>query len=107
MKELFGEEYSENDYVCKYDDGHLMRPDSLTNKFIKLLEKSDLPRIRFHDLRHSSASFLLSNGFSLKELQEWLGHGDVGTTGNIYAHLQFKAKENMAAAVESKLFFGA
>ena len=46
-----------------------------------------MPDIRFHDLRHSCASLLASSGFQLKDIQEWLGHADIGTTANIYAHL--------------------
>jgi len=57
----------------------------------------------YNDLRHSAASLLLASGFSLKEIQEFLGHGDLGTTANIYAHLQFQAKKDMAASMQSKL----
>ena len=46
-----------------------------------------MPDIRFHDLRHSCASLLVSRGFQLKDVQEWLGHADISTTANIYAHL--------------------
>lgn len=53
-------------------------------------------KIRFHDLRHSAASLLINAGFNLKEVQEWLGHSDVATTGNIYSHLQYSSKINMA-----------
>lgn len=41
--------------------------------------------IRFHDLRHSCASLLLTRGISLKEIQAWLGHSNFNTTANIYA----------------------
>ena len=83
MKRLFGDCYSDNDYICKFDDGHLFRPDYVSHKFKAILEKSSLPIIRFHDLRHSAASFLINAGFNLKEIQEWLGHSDIATTGNI------------------------
>jgi hypothetical protein len=55
---------------------------------------------------HSAASLLLANGFSLKEIQEFLGHGDLGTTANIYAHLQFQAKQDMAASLGEKIAIG-
>lgn len=103
MKRTFGNCYSDNDYICKFDDGHLFRPDYISHKFKATLEKSDLPIIRFHDLRHSAASFLINAGFNLKEIQEWLGHSDIATTGNIYAHLQYSSKVNMAEKISKAL----
>jgi integrase len=103
MKELFGSCYNDNDYICKFDDGHMFRPDYVSHKFKVGLERSDLPVIRFHDLRHSSASLLIKAGFNLKEVQEWLGHADISTTGNIYAHLQFSSKVSMAEKINSAL----
>ncbi|MCI7232675.1 MAG: site-specific integrase, partial [Oscillospiraceae bacterium] len=85
-----------SEYICRYDDGREILPDYVTHKFNKILAKSDLPKIRFHDLRHSAASLLINAGFNLKEVQEWLGHSDVATTGNIYSHLQYSSKINMA-----------
>ncbi len=96
MERQFGNCYHKSEYVCTYDDGREIRPDYVTHKFAKILAKSDLPKIRFHDLRHSAASLLINSGFNLKEIQEWLGHSDISTTGNIYSHLQYSAKINMA-----------
>lgn len=101
MRLTFGNCYNNNDYICKFDDGHLFRPDYLSHKFKVTLERSDLPVVRFHDLRHSSASFLINAGFNLKEIQEWLGHNDITTTGNIYSHLQYSSKVNMAERVNA------
>lgn len=96
MALLMGDCYHKSEYICCYDDGREIRPDYVTHKFNKILENSDLPKIRFHDLRHSAASLLINAGFNLKEVQEWLGHSDVATTGNIYSHLQYSSKLNMA-----------
>jgi integrase len=52
----------------------------------KLLAKAGLPDIRFHDLRHSSASLLLGLGVHPKVVQELLGHMEISTTMNIYSH---------------------
>jgi len=103
MRFLFGNCYTDNDYICKFDDGHLFRPDYVSHKFKVTLQKSELPVIRFHDLRHSSASFLINAGFNLKEIQEWMGHSDIATTGNIYSHLQYSSKVNMAEKINKAL----
>ena len=62
-----------------------------------------LQHIRFHDLRHSCTSLLLKNGVNLKLIQEWLGHSDISTTMNIYAHLDTTAKDASAAAMSQAL----
>lgn len=89
---LFKMEYIENDFVCKWQDGKPLRPDYITRKFKTLLIENGMEIIRFHDLRHSCASLLLSIGYDLKMIQEWLGHSNISTTGNMYAHLEYKTK---------------
>lgn len=63
----------------------------------------NMPPIRFHDLRHSCASLLFSQGVSLKEIQAWLGHSTIGTTANIYTHLDENNKLSSANAILSIL----
>lgn len=53
-----------------------------------------MPHIRFHDIRHSVASFLLKNGVSLKEIQLWCGHSDISVTAMFYTHVDFEMKKN-------------
>lgn len=48
------------------------------------------------DLRHSVATLLLQQGFSLKQIQEWLGHADIATTANVYAHVPYVEKLSIA-----------
>ena len=83
--------------------GERMRANYLTSAFPKFLEDHGLRRMRFHDLRHSCASLLLANGVPLKHIQEWLGHSDIGTTANIYSHLDYKSKITSAQAMETGL----
>lgn len=71
----------------------------LTQHLPIVLEKNNLRKIRFHDLRHSCASLLYANGVSLKEIQEWLGHSDISTTSNIYTHLTFESEVASANAI--------
>lgn len=58
-----------------------------------------------HSCRHSCASMLIAMGWSLKDVQEWLGHSDVKMTANIYAHLDTTRKNNIAESLAEK--FGA
>ncbi len=102
---LFGSEYIKNDYIFKWNDGRPYAPDFISMKFSKLLKQYNLPHIRFHDLRHSCASLLVANGYQLKDIQEWLGHSDIQTTANIYAHLDAKRKSNIANSMSSSFKF--
>lgn len=101
----FGREYQENAYVFKWADGHPYSPDYISHRFNRLLKKHELPHIRFHELRHSCASLLIDMGFTLKDVQEWLGHSDIKMTANIYAHLDTARKTNMADSIAAR--FGA
>lgn len=98
-RKFFGQEYHDSDYVFRWQDGRTFSPDYVTDKFPKLLKAAGMPKIRFHELRHSAASNLLNMGFSLKDVQEWLGHSDIKTTANIYGHLDAKRKMAMAEAL--------
>ena len=99
-KKFYGADYIENDYVFKWENGEPYNPNYITRKFSQLLEENDMPHIRFHDLRHSCASYLVSNGFQLKDIQEWLGHADIDTTANIYAHLYFDRKSQILTSLD-------
>ena len=55
--------------------------------FRKLLKQASLPPMRFHDLRHSAATILLSMGVNAKVVQEILGHANISTTLGIYGHV--------------------
>lgn len=95
----FGKAYVENAYVFKWPDGRPYSPDYITHKFSKLLKQHNLPHIRFHELRHSCASVLIATGWSLKDVQEWLGHSDIKMTANIYSHLDTTRKRSIASAL--------
>ena len=86
--------------------GNIIRPNYVSEQFPKLLEKNGLRPIRFHDLRHSCASFLLANGVPMKQIQEWLGHSDFSTTANIYAQLDYASKLSSAQAMMERLGYG-
>ena len=104
-RRLSGKSYNMQyiDYICVDEIGDLTSPNYITGAFPKLLERSGLRRIRFHDLRHSCASMLLANGVAMKQIQEWLGHSDFSTTANIYAHLDYNSKMASADAMVNGL----
>lgn len=87
------------DYICVDESGKLLRPNYVTEHFGWVLHKYGLRKIRYHDLRHTCASLLLSNGIPMKQIQIWLGHSTFSTTADIYAHLDFSAQEQSAAAM--------
>ncbi len=101
----FGREYQESPYVFKWPNGKPYSPDYVSHRFNDLLKQHKLPHIRFHELRHSCASMLIAMGWTLKDVQEWLGHSDIQMTANIYSHLDVARKTNIAASLESR--FGA
>ncbi|TQR39910.1 tyrosine-type recombinase/integrase [Paenibacillus popilliae] len=75
-------------------DGEPIRPSQLRHDYEKIINKSGLPFIRFHDLRHSLATNLWELGFDLKDIQEILGHSSVAITGEIYTHMRYEKKKN-------------
>ena len=88
-------------YVCVDEMGKLLRPNYVTEHFGWVIHKYGLRKIRFHDLRHTCASLLLSNGIPMKQIQIWLGHSTFSTTADIYAHLDFSAQEQSASAMSA------
>jgi integrase len=94
------------EYICVNEIGDLIKPSYVTEQFPKLLDKYEMRRIRYHDLRHSCASLLLKNGVQMKEIQDWLGHSDFSTTANTYAHLDYASKLNSADAMLGGLGIG-
>lgn len=94
MREVIGDCYVDSGYVFTWEDGRLLNPDYVTRKFSQILKANGLPHIRYHDLRHTTASLLIDKGYDLKRVSEWLGHSDIGTTANIYGHLSFDNKKD-------------
>ena len=85
----------------------LCSPQSLTHQFTRLISRvRDVPRIRFHDLRHSHATQLLLAGVHPKVAQERLGHASITTTLDLYSHVT-ETMQNDAAKRLDALFQGA
>jgi len=71
---------------CTLHGTHL-NPNHVVEEFKKLLTRSGLPDVRFHDLRHSAATLLLSLGVHPKVVQELLGHTQISMTMDVYSHV--------------------
>lgn len=72
-----------------------MSPDSVLHMLQRVLKRAGLPRIRFHDLRHSHISLLIDQGFSAVAIADRVGHESIDITYN-YAHL-FPSKQTEMA----------
>lgn len=83
-----GDTWEEHDYVFSTSTGKHLNPGHGVLVQLKLLlKKAGLPDIRFHDLRHSAATLLLSMGVHPKVVQEILGHSEISMTMDIYSHV--------------------
>ena len=104
-KKFFGKGYADCEFLCRWDDGTAIKLSYVSKAFQTLLEKAGMPKIRFHDIRHSTATNLLAKGVDLKIIQELLGHSSINTTANFYLHPDF-AKKKEAVSVMSKILGG-
>ena len=96
-------------FVVAQVDGSALQPRSLTREWLKnrTVQRTALPRIRFHDLRHSHASQMLSAGVHPKIASERLGHSTIGITLDLYSHvmpgMQADAAERVDEAIQRAL----
>ncbi|MGW2635656.1 tyrosine-type recombinase/integrase [Streptomyces sp. NPDC001348] len=85
-----GSEWQGSGHVFTRPDGRPIEPATLTRHFSTLLRDAHLRPIRFHDLRHSTATLLLEQGVELVVIKELLGHAHIGVTATVYAHVRLR-----------------
>ena len=90
-----------DDYICVDQLGELLRPNRVTQRFSDLIERYDLRKIRFHDLRHTFASILINQDVPLLNVSAFLGHSDLATTANIYSHVDASSKQASLNTISS------
>ena len=91
-----GEYYQNQNYLFAQDNGGPMHPDSVTDWMNKFSKRHDLPHINPHAFRHTMASMLYFNGVDSVSISKRLGHAQVSTTANIYAHVMEAADRKNA-----------
>ncbi|HFK1514764.1 TPA: tyrosine-type recombinase/integrase [Bacillus cereus] len=92
-------DYEDNDLVICARKGNPLIPRNGRIEFYNLTEKLGLPKIRFHDLRHTHATMLIQQNVNVKLISERLGHTDIQTTLNTYSYVL----PNMQREVADKL----
>ena len=106
-KLVAGTRWQENDLVFPTTIGSPLHPRSLIADFHDLLKRSRLPRIRFHDLRHSAATLMLVQGTPPRVVMEILGHSEIRLTLETYSHvipgLRREAADRMDATLRSAI----
>ncbi len=99
--ERLGDLYRDNGLVFTSLIGTLINPTNLRRRsFAPLLERAGLPQIRFHDLRHTCATLLLTRNVHPKHVQELLGHATVAITLDTYSHVIPGMGNHTARAME-------
>ena len=83
----YGDNYSSEDFLISNELGEFMDPDYLSHSFSLTLEKAGLEHIRYHDLRHTNATIMLTQGVPLKVASERLGHSTINITADLYSHV--------------------
>jgi integrase len=95
-----GDRWVENDLIFATTIGTPSNWRSLYRSFKKLLQTSNLPNIRFHDLRHTAATLMLQQGINPKIVQERLGHSQISLTLNTYSHVLPNMQEEAAEKLD-------
>lgn len=90
-------------YVFPSPNGGPISPDSVNNMLKRVLERAGIPKVRFHDLRHTFATLALQNGVDIKTVSGMLGHFSAGFTLDTYAHVTTAAQKEAAQTMGNVL----
>ena len=96
-----GDSWKNLDYVFTEENGNVMHPHTPTRQFSRFLKRHNIRHLKFHGLRHTSATMLLANGCDIKTVSSRLGHADISTT-NIYVHA-LESADRQAAKTFDKI----
>ena len=88
--------YQDSNLVFAQENGSFIHPTSVNALFLQYIRQTDIPRIRFHDLRHTHATILLQMGVNPKVVSERLGHSSVKITLDVYSHVLPSMKKDLS-----------
>lgn len=95
-----------SEYMFPSPTGGPISPDSVLNMLHRVLKRAGLPKVRFHDLRHTFATLALQNGVDVKTVSGMLGHYSAGFTLDTYAHVTTQAQREAARTMDNILSAG-
>ena len=90
-------------WVFPSPNGGSISPDSVLHMLHRVLKRAGLPKVRFHDLRHTFATLALQNGVDIKTVSGMLGHFSAGFTLDTYAHVTSAAQRQAAQTMGNVL----
>ncbi len=95
----WGDAWEDTSYVFTIENGQPLHPERVTKLFRAAIEQAKLPRIRFHDLRHTHATLGLEAGIPVKVISQRLGHSSTRITQDVYQHVLREQQEAAAAQI--------
>lgn len=106
QRRMFASGWPNHGFVFTSSTGQPVDARNVQRSFRRILRKAKLPRMRFHDLRHSCASLLLSQGVQPRVVMETLGHSRISVTMDTYAHVMPTLQREAADAIDRSLASG-
>ena len=98
-----GAEWYDSGLVFTTQQGKPLDGLNVTRNFKRVLKKADVPQRRFHDLRHTAASVLVSRKVHPRAVMEMLGHAEIRTTMDIYSHISTEVRQDTADQMDAVL----
>jgi integrase len=100
-KKMVARGFADRVVFCNCRGGFVRGHNLLQCSFQPILARAGLPSMRFHDLRHTHATTLLSKGHPVKAVSQRLGHSDIGITLRVYAHVLPEDDSKLAGALQA------
>src|ERR1019366_1118158 len=98
-RRALGREYPSHGLLMVNEVGRPLHPDTITTRFNRLVDRSGVPRIRLHDVRHTYATLAMDQGVDPKTLSDRIGHANTSVTLQIYGHRSHGRDTVMAQAL--------